>query len=129
MGRFVFIGLDLYSWLNQASEPKLILAVRGHANGTMLTGRAIPGFGFLLAVLAVFCLLLPGLIFLLVWLLAPAPPNTASPQTYIAVKWGLAFMLIALIALIAWLHLSERREDAYAEMIDKVQKLLKANQL
>ncbi|MFN3819385.1 hypothetical protein [Blastomonas sp.] len=126
LGNYAFIGLDLFSWLNQATDPKLILRLQAQAHGTTVTGRAIPGFGFLLALMFTPVLLGFGMFFGGMKLLQSAPPNIASPTTYIIVKWALAIILLASLLGFIWLISLDRKEEAYDKMTKKMQKLLDA---
>lgn len=126
LGSYVFIGLNLFVWLNQGSEPKIILRLQPQPQGTFLTGRAIPGFGFLLALMITPVLLGLGMFFDGMKLLQSAPPNIASPTTYIAVKWGLAALLFTAFLGFVWLILLDPREKDYDKMTKKLQKLLRA---
>lgn len=126
LGNYVFVALSLSNWLNQGTEPKIILRLQPQLHGAILTGRAIPGFGFLLALMIAPILLGVGVFFGGAKLLQSAPPNIASPTTYIAVKWGLAILLLAAFLGFVWLTLLDPKEKDYDKMTKKLQKLLRA---
>jgi hypothetical protein len=85
LGKFVIAGDSLWSWINRSSEPKFLGRVSAAGSGSRIAGYLIPGFGFILCLVAAFFVTMYLVYLLVMRLLDPTTVYSLnSPSTVIA---------------------------------------------